>query len=113
MKTIAFIEDEPLVKKSLKHLHIWDVKRKPPPCANRPPAGTHSIYDQSSSPSANDYIIDVDYSIEATFKKSCTGKATSHARLKWLLNKQKNSWKIAMPGNCIGWNGQWTSYLPV
>ena len=65
MKIIAFIEDEQLVKKILKHLHLWDVKRKPPPCANSPPAGARIIYDQSSSPSADDYIIDADYPIEA------------------------------------------------
>jgi len=26
------------VKKILKHLDLWDVKRKPPPCANPPEA---------------------------------------------------------------------------
>ncbi len=36
-KIISFIEDEQLVKKILKHLDLWDVKRKPPPCANGPP----------------------------------------------------------------------------
>ena len=29
MKIISFIEDEQLVKKILKHLHLWEVKRKP------------------------------------------------------------------------------------
>ncbi len=38
MRIIAFIEDEQLVKKILKHLGLWDVKRKPPPCANPPEA---------------------------------------------------------------------------
>jgi hypothetical protein len=37
MRMIAFIEEEQLVKKILKHLDLWDVKRKPPPCANGPP----------------------------------------------------------------------------
>jgi hypothetical protein len=36
MKIILFIEDEQLMKKILKHLDLWDVKRKPPPCANGP-----------------------------------------------------------------------------
>jgi hypothetical protein len=35
-KIISFIEDEQLVKKFFKHLNLWDVKRKPPPCANLP-----------------------------------------------------------------------------
>ena len=38
MRIIAFIEDEQLVKKILKHLGLWDVKRKPPPRANPPEA---------------------------------------------------------------------------
>jgi hypothetical protein len=36
MKTISFIEDEQLVKKILKHPNLWEVKHKPPPCANGP-----------------------------------------------------------------------------
>jgi hypothetical protein len=38
MLIIAFIEDEQLVKKILKHLDLWDVKRKPPPRSNDPPS---------------------------------------------------------------------------
>jgi hypothetical protein len=64
MKIVGFIEDEQLVKKILKHLDLWDVKRKPPPCANGPPPEAFIIYDESSSPSADDYIIDSDYPIE-------------------------------------------------
>ena len=51
-------------EKILKHLGLWDVKRKPPPCANGPPPEAFIIYDQSSSPSTDDYIIDADYPIE-------------------------------------------------
>jgi len=64
MKIISFIEDSEIVKKILKHLNLWDVKRKPPPRANDPPTEAIIIYDESSSPSADDYIIDVDYPIE-------------------------------------------------
>jgi hypothetical protein len=64
MKIISFIEDEQLVKKILKYLDLWDVKRKPPPCANGPPPETFIIYDQSSAPSADDYLIDANYPIE-------------------------------------------------
>ena len=53
MRIIAFIEDEQLVKKILKNLDLWDVKRKPPPCANGPPPEAFIIYDQSSAPSAD------------------------------------------------------------
>jgi hypothetical protein len=34
MRVIAFIEDEDVIKKILKHLGLWEVKRKPLPRAN-------------------------------------------------------------------------------
>jgi hypothetical protein len=43
---------------------LWDVKRKPPPRANGPPTESFIIYDEFSSPGADDYIIDADYPIE-------------------------------------------------
>jgi hypothetical protein len=64
MRIIAFIEDEQLVKKILQHLNLWDVKSKPPPCANGPPTESFIIYNESSSPSADDYLIDADYPME-------------------------------------------------
>jgi hypothetical protein len=64
MRIIAFIEDQQIVKKILQHLDLWHVKPKPPPRANDPPAEAFIIYNESSSPSADDYIIDVDYPIE-------------------------------------------------
>ena len=64
MRIISLIDDAEIIKKILKHLDLWNVKRKPPPCANGPPPEAFIIYDQSSSPSADDYIIDADYPIE-------------------------------------------------
>ncbi len=37
MKVIAVIEDAQIIKKILKYMDLWDVKRKPPPQANAPP----------------------------------------------------------------------------
>ena len=34
---ISLIDDAEIIKKILKHLDLWDVRRKPPPCANGPP----------------------------------------------------------------------------
>ena len=64
MKIISFINDSEIIKKILKHLNLWDVKRKPPARANSPPTEIFINYDESSSPSADDYIIDADYPIE-------------------------------------------------
>jgi hypothetical protein len=62
MKIISFIEDEQLVKKILKHLNLWHVKRKPPARANGPPTETFITYDDSPSPCADDYLVDADHS---------------------------------------------------
>ena len=45
-----------------KHLDLWDVRRKPPARAHGPPPETFIIYDELSSPGADDYIIDADRS---------------------------------------------------
>jgi hypothetical protein len=34
IKIISLIDDSEIIKKILKHLDLWDVKRKPPPRAN-------------------------------------------------------------------------------
>jgi hypothetical protein len=47
MRIISFIDDADIIKKILKHLDLWDVKRKPPPCANGPPPEAFIIYDES------------------------------------------------------------------
>jgi hypothetical protein len=46
------------VKKIPKHLDLWDVRRKLPARAHGPPPETVIIYDELSSPGADDYIID-------------------------------------------------------
>jgi len=51
-------------EKALKHLSLSDVRPKPPPCANSPPPETFIIYDQSSSPGADDCLIDAYYPME-------------------------------------------------
>ncbi len=53
------------VKKIPKHLDLWEVGRKPPACANRPPSETFIIYDETSSPSADDYLIDASYPMQS------------------------------------------------
>ncbi len=67
MRVIAFIEDEDVIKKILKHLELWDIKRKPRPLANAPPIDVFPAYDQSPAPTADDYLTDPDYPIEAYF----------------------------------------------
>ena len=54
MRIISLIDDAEIIKKILKHLGLWDVKHKPPARANGPPTESFIIYDESSSPSADD-----------------------------------------------------------
>jgi len=61
MRIISFIEDYDVIRKILKHLGLWDIKRKPPPLANAPPC----ISDPSYMPPLDDYLIDLDYPVEA------------------------------------------------
>ena len=56
-----------VLKKILKHLGLWDVKRKPQPVANAPPIDVFHAYDQQPGPSADDCIRDPDYPAEACF----------------------------------------------
>ena len=64
MRIIAFIEDQQIVKKTLQHLDLWHVKRKPPARANDPPTQAIIIFDDSPAPDADAYLTDVDYPIE-------------------------------------------------
>jgi hypothetical protein len=64
MKIISLIDDSEIIKKILNHLGLWDVKRKPPARANSPPTESFIIYDECSSPCADDYLMDADYPIE-------------------------------------------------
>ncbi len=63
MRVIAFIEDEDIVKKILKHLDLWHVARKQSPRANAPPF----ILDSYPIPSVDDYLIDPDCPVQAYF----------------------------------------------
>ena len=67
MRVIAFIEDPNVIKKILKQLSLWDVKRKPRPTANAPPIDDFPVYDEQPGPRADDYIVDPEYPVEAYF----------------------------------------------
>ena len=56
-----------LIRKILKHLNLWDIKRKPLPRAHAPPIDGFPLYDESPAPSADEYLTDPDYPVEAYF----------------------------------------------
>lgn len=66
MRIIAFIEDEEVIKKILKHLALWEVKARPPPRVNPFQPNIHTDYSDSQVPTSEDYLYsDPDYPIEA------------------------------------------------
>ena len=77
MRIISIIDDSEIIKKILKHLDLWDVKRKPPPCANGPPPEAFIIYDQSSAPSVNDYLIDADHTTLSFDSEALEGRLST------------------------------------
>jgi len=74
MRIISFIEDSEIIKKILKHLDLWDVRSKPPARAHDPPTEAFIIYDKSSSPNADDYLIDANYPMETYLQKIQLGQ---------------------------------------
>ncbi|MFH1124884.1 MAG: transposase, partial [Pseudomonadota bacterium] len=66
MRILAFIEDEEVIKKILKHLGLWDKKARPPPLTKAlyPDAGIDASNPQL--PPCEDYLYsDPEYPIEA------------------------------------------------
>jgi hypothetical protein len=65
MRIIAFIEDEEVICKILKHLGLWEVKQRPPPRAKAPTRNIHIDYTVSQTPFYEDDLgCDPDYPIE-------------------------------------------------
>jgi hypothetical protein len=58
MRIIAFIEDDEIIKKILKHLGLWEIKQRPPPKASGPPrAREYSIdYSVSQVPGSDNWL---------------------------------------------------------
>jgi hypothetical protein len=63
MKIIAFIEDEEVIKKILKHLGLWDRKTRPPPKIKSPPF-TKNISNEPSDIAHPLFYPDPDYPVE-------------------------------------------------
>jgi len=55
MRIIAFIEDEEVIKKILKHLGLWEIKQRPPPKSTGPPE-YRIDYSVSQLPGSDDWL---------------------------------------------------------
>jgi len=65
MKIIAFIEDEEVVEKILKHLRLWDLKARPPPIAKTPSLTISLDNSDSQVSSPESFYADLDYPIDS------------------------------------------------
>jgi hypothetical protein len=63
MKIIAWIEQEDVIKKILKHVGLWEVKLRPQPRANSPPSIL--VTDYANIQSTEQHYCDPDYPFEA------------------------------------------------
>ena len=63
MKIIAFIEQAEIIEKILKHLGLWNVKKRPLPKIHSPP-GEEDYFFSQITPWDDDYS-DPDYPFEA------------------------------------------------
>ncbi|RPI75061.1 MAG: hypothetical protein EHM45_15860 [Desulfobacteraceae bacterium] len=63
MKIIAFIEDEEVIKKILKHLGLWDRRTRPPPKLKPSQPAKDIVYEPSDTDHPPFYP-DPDYPVE-------------------------------------------------
>ena len=70
MRVIGFIHDEDVIRKILKHLNLWDVKRKMSPRAHAPPIDIYPTYDEPPVPSVDDYMKDPEYPVDLSRRSS-------------------------------------------
>ncbi len=93
MRIIAFIEDPDVMKKILKHLALWDVRRKPLPVANAPPIDVFPAYDEQPGPSTDDYTTNPRITLQRPiFKNTHSCSQTSYIQNSgFLANLQQNA----------------------
>ncbi len=68
IRVIAFIEEAQVIKKILKCLGLWNMKRRPRHRANAPPIDLLHVYGDPQAPTEDDYLSDQIYPVEACFK---------------------------------------------
>ena len=63
MKIIAYIEDKEVIRKILKHLGLWEAKKRLPPKIKSPPT-LEDIHDRSGIADHPPFFPDPDYPVE-------------------------------------------------
>ena len=65
MRVIAFIEDEEVIKKILKHLGLWEVKAQPPPKVKAPSATIYLDDSESQDLPSDSFYTHPDYLMDS------------------------------------------------
>jgi hypothetical protein len=64
MRILAFIKDEEVIEKILKHLGLWDLKVGPPPKVEAPPMRIQLDYSDSQISSSDSFYAHPDYPVD-------------------------------------------------
>ena len=101
MRIIAFIEDEEVIKKILKHLGLWDLEAWPPPKVKAPSLKI-SIDDSDShvpfsTPSLTIQFLDIcpadDFSRKSSIPKTCLGRKLGRWNQRPNRKEQESFWR--------------------
>jgi len=65
MRILAFIEDEEVIEKILKHLGLWDLRVRPPPKVKAPPVRFQIDYSDSQISSFDSFYAGPDSPIDS------------------------------------------------
>ena len=65
MRILAFIEDEEVIEKILKHLGLWEVKVRPPPKAKAPSVTLYLDDSESQILSPDSFYPDPEYPMDS------------------------------------------------
>ena len=65
MRIIAFIEDEKVIKKILRHLGLWEAKARPPPKVKAPFARIYLDDSESQILSPDSFYAHPDYPMDS------------------------------------------------
>jgi hypothetical protein len=65
MRIIAFIEDEEVIQKILRHLGLWDLKARPPPKVKAPSETIYLDYSESQDLPSDSFYAHPDYPMDS------------------------------------------------
>jgi len=68
MRVVVFIEDPAMIRKIVKHLNLWNLKRPSRSVTHASPSRVFPTNDEHLAPPADDYVTDPVYHLDSCFK---------------------------------------------